>query len=313
MKVSINKRITPVGEKVLQNVVKRIINTALATPLCIVFTVALANTSIPDDMAVIAFDGDAWHVYVGVDSSLKKVDQIPNPRSFSFHSKSQKIAYIGSDNHLYLFDTETGEKTKLSNSDDDLRYAQPFFSLSGEALYIVQLPGGKSRRTEIVSISMSDLNKRYIVRKRTAQFEPYTRDNEHLYYSTAICVDDCEGMIWELWRREASTARQYQLTLLNHVSNQPHLSADNWLYFSSNAPDGYFHIWRMRPEVGATPEQLTFEKARDSEPFTDANNNVYFIRKTRASTKLMLLQSGDAVPLATNSELIDFRNLEVRQ
>ena len=273
---------------------------------------ATAQISVPDNLSIIGFDGDSWKVYLSNDGTLEKLDTISDPRSFSYSAQAGLVAFIGPDAHLYLHKLSEGKTTKLSNSNDNLRYAQPFFSTSGEQLYVVQLPEGKSRRTEIVSISMADKQKRFLVRKRTAQFEPYARDEKHLYYSTAICVDDCEGMIWELWRREIATAKQYQLTLLNHVSNQPHISADNWLYFSSNAPDGHFHIWRMRPDVGASPEQLTFEQTRDSEPFTDANNNLYFIRKTRQATKLMTLNDGVATPVTTPANLIDFRNLEIR-
>jgi len=263
--------------------------------LCICHGVALAQVAVPDKLAVIGFDGSSWNVYVSDKGELSKLDAIPDPRSFSFHAASYSVAYIGSDAHLYLHNIESGNTEKLSVDD-----------------YIVQLPGGKSRRTEIVEIALQEDTKRFLVKKRTAQFEPYSRDDEHLYYSTAICVDDCEGMIWELWRRESATAKQYQLTLLNHVSNQPHLSADNWLYFSSNAPDGYFHIWRMRPEPGSVPEQLTYEKARDSEPFTDSKNNVYFIRKTRESTNIMTLKNGEALVVSMPKFLIDYRNLEVR-
>jgi len=273
---------------------------------------AIAEVSVPENLAVIGFDGESWGVYLSTQGTLEKQQEIPDPRSFSHSVETGSIAYIGSDAHLYLHEIQEGVTRKLGNPEDNLRYTQPFFSESGEILYIVQLPGGKSRRTEIVAIDMEDTNKRYLVRKRTAQFEPYTRDDSILYYSTAICVDDCEGMIWELWRRELTSTKQYQLTLLNHVSNQPHLSRDNWLYFSSNAPDSYFHIYRMRPEVGATPEQLTFEKARDSEPFTDRGNNLYFIRKTRQSTRIMMLNDGEAVPVSTPENLIDFRNMEIR-
>jgi len=267
---------------------------------------------VPENLSVIGFDGESWHVYLSNEGKLNKLDKISDPRSFSYSAQTGSVAYVGSDAHLYLYQADEGKTTKLSSSDDNLRYTQPFFSRSGKQLYVVQLPEGKSRRTEIVSISMADKQKRFLVRKRTAQFEPYTRDENHLYYSTAICVDDCEGMIWELWRRELDSTKQYQLTLLNQVSNQPHLSADNWLYFSSNAPDGHFHIWRMRPDIGATPVQLTFGQARDSEPFTDGDNNLYFIRKPRQATKLMTLKDGVSTPVATPEHLIDFRNLEVR-
>lgn len=294
---------------VMTRLVRIIVSVVL---LCGGVSVAIAQVSVPDKLSIIGFDGDSWNVYLSDQGELNKIDKIPDPRSFSHNAKNGTIAYVGSDAHLYLHQIDTGSTTQLSRSKDNLRYTQPFFSQSGKQLYIVQLPDGKSRRTEIVGISTEDQLKRFFVKKRTAQFEPYTRDDNHLYYSTAICVDDCEGMIWELWRRELTSAKQYQLTLLNHVSNQPHLSADNWLYFSSNAPDGHFHIWRMRPEVGATPEQLTFERARDSEPFTDNENNVYFIRKTRNTTSLMSIQEGKVMPVLTPEILVDFRNLEIR-
>lgn len=271
-----------------------------------------AQSSIPEHLSVIGFNGESWSIYISRNGGLKKLDKIADPRSFSYDINSGSVAYIGSDANLHLHQLSDGTTRELGSPENKLRYTQPFFSYSGEFLYIVQLPEGKSRRTEIVALSMIDNKRRFLVRKRTAQFEPYSRDNRHLYYSTAICVDDCEGMIWELWHRDSLTARQYQLTLLNHVSNQPHLSEDNWLYFSSNAPDGYYHIWRMRPDDNAAPEQLTFGKARDSEPFTDKENMLYFIRKTPQSTRLMIFKGGKAIPVSTPEELVDFRNLEIR-
>ncbi|ASJ76269.1 TolB family protein [Granulosicoccus antarcticus] len=279
-------------------------------------TTSLASAAVPAGLALIALT-DKWQVMVEKQGELIVVEAIRNPRVMSYSASTQRVAFIGSDSVLYTYDLNAQTTTPVFDTagaalDSTLRYTQPFYSQDGKWLYLVEMPDGKSRSTNIVAVSGDTGRKHYLVRKRSAQFEPYTRDTNDLFYSTASCVDDCEGMIWEIWQRENDTAKQFQLTLLNHVSNQPHLSADNWLYFSSNAPDRYYHIWRMRPQPGAPVEQLTFGSFRDSEPVTDQNGTLFFIRKTPSGTSLMRLEGDEAVQVTLPDTIMDIRNLEIK-
>jgi len=251
-----------------------------------------------------------WSIYSANTGSLQLIDNIDSPRTVAYHHTTQQLAYIGADSTLKMRSITSGTERKITGNNPKSRFTQPHFSNDGRSLYVVELPEGKSRRTNIIRFDLESGEVHGIVRKRTAQFEPNTDHGEYLYYTTAICVDDCEGMIWELWRRNLIDGRQHQLTLMNALANQPHISTDNWLYFTSNADGGRFHIWRMRPEPGATPIQITRGNVRDSDPVTDTHGDLYFLRKTSTETRLMHWTAGQLTTVDTGS-LRDMRNLEM--
>jgi len=265
---------------------------------------------IPDGLSVIGLKAGQWHIYISENGQFQPVSTIDSPRTATYHHAKQQLAYIGVDGKLRLHSLLNDDSQEITSANIGSRFTQPNFSKDGDWLYVVELPNGKSRRTNIIGFDIEHDVQHSIVRKRTAQFEPFSDNNGYLYYTTAICVDDCEGMIWELWRRDILSGRQEQLTLLNALSSQPHASEDGWLYFTSNADAGRFHLWRMLPNVQDMPEQLTDGQYRDSSPTTSGNGQVYFLRKDSAGTSLMQWIDGVVTKISTPG-MDDLRNLEM--
>ena len=275
----------------------------------------LPVSEVPEGLSIIGLSKGSWNLYLENSGHLTPVENIDSPRTAAYHQSAQKIAYVGVDGLLRINDLNSGATKELKSASGSSRFTQPAFSPDGSWLYVVELPEGKSRRTNIVGFDLSAVSdedsQHGIVRKRTAQFEPNIGDDNFLYYTTAICVDDCEGMIWELWRRSLVDATQKQLTLMNALATQPHLGHDGLLYFSSNA-SGKFQIWRMQPEVGAKAHKLTSAGFRDSEPVTSSNGDLFFIRKSREGTALMRFSDSTLSKVDTPG-LEDLRNLGISQ
>lgn len=290
---------------------RALVRCVLVALLVLVAPLAVANpTQLPDGLTLVGLTDGEWHVYIAENGEFQRIDVIDAPRTVAYSHVSNRLAYVGSDNRLREYDLATQQIRLLPVLDETDRFTQPHYDASGQWLYTVQMPGGKSRRTSITGFDLKTDVQHAFVRKRTAQFEPFMATDGYLYYSTAICVDDCEGMIWELWRRNMTTGRQVQLTLTNALANQPYVSADGWLYFTSNADAGQFHIWRMRPQIGADMQQLTRGRVRDSDPVTDLDGTLYFLRRANGMTQLLRWRDGveSVVPLAA---LADLRNLEM--
>lgn len=266
--------------------------------------------NLPDGLSVIGLSEGQWKVYVAKENKLEAIEGIESPRTASYHHGKSLLAYISVDGRLMLNRLASNATQELVSVHDNSRFTQPNISVDGRWVYAVELPEGKSRRTNIVGFDMDTDTQHGIVRKRTAQFEPFSDANGYLYYTTAICVDDCEGMIWELWRRNLIDGKQEQLTLLNALSSQPHISEDGWLYFTSNVDSGRFHIWRMLPKVNAIAQQLTRGNFRDSDPATSSDGSVFFIRKSAEGVSLVRWTNNTLTTIATPG-LEDLRNLEL--
>lgn len=266
--------------------------------------------SLPNGLTFAGLVDGKWQIYVEAAGTLAALTEIEHPRTFSIDAHSSLIAYVGSDGILRLQNTKSGESQISIQTKSESRYTQPSFSSDGQWLLAVELPSGKSRRTNIVGFNTTNGERHTFVQKRTAQFEPYMDSPRYLHYTTATCVDDCIGMIWELWRRDMQTGKQIQLTLMNSVSNQPHIRENN-IYFSSNADSGLFHIWRMPDEAGAVPEQLTTGDVRDSDPTTDDRGTLYFLRKSQGQAQIMRLENDVLSVVSGLDQFADIRNLEI--
>ena len=269
----------------------------------------MANTP-PDGLSVVGLADARWSVHVADQGEWTRIDEVESPRTVAYHRTSGKLAFVGVDGRLRVRELSSGRTQELEKDSESSRFTQPHYSANGERLFAVELPGGKSRRTNIVGFNAVDNEKHLYVRKRTAQFQPFSDEDQFLYYTTAICVDDCEGMIWELWRRSFLDGQQEQLTLMNALANQPHVSRDGWLYFTSNKDNGRFHIWRMRPSVGAKTEQITSGEVRDSDPTTTPDGRLLFLRKTPEGSAIMQWNNGALTEIDTTG-LNDMRNLDM--
>jgi len=284
----------------------------LAMPSLLLSLVGSVHAAaLPDGLVFVGLTDSGWSAYQTSQQQLNPLSDLENPRNVTFSPARKQITFVAADASLqsYSFDAR-----KISPTVNDLenRYTQPKYSADGKRLFSVMLKQGQSRSTEIVEFMGGKTSPRKVVVKRTAQFDPYMFDERYLYYTTALCVDGCGKMIWELWRKDMYTGIQEQLTLFNAVSRQPVLKEKETLYFSSNQA-GYYHIWRMKTEVGGKAEQLTFGEVHDSDPAFDRAGNLYFIRRTPESVDIMVrYEDGRIQTVALPETIEDIRNLEIR-
>ena len=280
----------------------------------LIFVWLLASGSYASDDARISFAGlkdNTWKIFIGdAKGNYRTVDSIKYPRDFSISPDGKQLVYVGADAAIRLLDMQSNKTSKI-NSWDSAKYTQPRFSASGK-LYAVRMESGRSRSTQLVEIDLKKQTYTKNVAKRTAQFNPHMAINGLLYYTTALCVDDCEKMIWELWYRDGDTGIQEQMTLLNALSRQPVYSQkENSLYFVSNAEEG-FHIWNMPAVVGAKPQRLTQGAAQYTDPVVDRNGQLYYLEKASGKKNLLTHFKGEEqkiLPLPKGVSAI--RNLEV--
>ncbi len=267
------------------------------------------SVDLPDGMMFIGLLETEWKVFVVANGQLNSIEEIDNPSSAAYSPQLGRIAYIGSDGVAKELELATGTISALFETDDK-RYTQPQYNHSGDWLYFVELPKGNSRQTHLVGRHTGSHEKHYVVRKRGAQFEPFAANNQYLYFTTASCVDDCPSMIWELWRRNAFSAKQEQLSLLNAVSRQPYLDLQQQrLWFSSDAVHGKFRIWSMQARVGAIATQHSFGPGKDSHPVVDSRGSVYFLRHSSQGAALMKLDGLNSIKVELPEAIINLRNL----
>jgi Tol biopolymer transport system component len=263
-------------------------------------------------LAFAGYDSKEWAIYL-VDNKQgipEKVMGISHPRNFTWNRNSGKIVFITLESALMEFDLKSGLGKVLLEAGARDHFTQPRYSQDQKRLFAVRLPDGNSRQTQLIEI-LDGGTYEAVVRKRTAQFEPFMLEDRYLFYTTAICVDDCGRMIWELWRRDMLTGDQIQLTLGNQVSRQPVLKEKEWIYFSSNR-DGNYHIWRTRADPNATAEQLTTGEVHDSDIAFDAKGDMYFIRRTNDAVRLMKRTDDVLSEIKLPDAIIDIRNMEIR-
>jgi Tol biopolymer transport system component len=269
-----------------------------------------------NELSFIGLRGDEWQIYSWKPSAANEeptaiLAEIKNPRAFSRYPKKALVAYIDQSGLLQLFDQKTQKSVPLQKEDDKSRFTQLRFDDSGK-LWAVKLSGGNSRQTQLVSFDVAKEKgsiARTAVAKRGAQFDPYA-DGSYLYYSAAHCVDDCDPMIWEIWRKDLSTGKQRQFTLGDAVSREP-VIAGGLLYFISNR-DHYYHLWRMTPEPAARAAQLTNGSVTDTGLAPLGDSAIFFVRRTPSKVKIMRydIASGKLIALDLPNWLQDIRELE---
>lgn len=283
----------------------------LATLLAVMPTQNLCFAS-DTQFAFIGLQNQAWKIYLAKQDLRRAqvIDGIEFPRTYSWNPKTKQIAYVGIDAQLKLYDISKKSHRLLTAEYAADHFTQPYFDSSTNRLWAVHMPGGKSRSTNIAVIDPESGVVDLVVRKRTAQFEPFSAGPGYLYYTTATCVDDCGSPIWELWRKNLQNLHQEQLTLLNALSRKPVLAPDNTLYFASDK-NGYFQIWRMKAEVGAKPEPVSSPGYNDSDPNVK-DGVLYFVRASGGKSQLMMWKDGTEHSLPLPDGVSQIRNLEVR-
>jgi dipeptidyl aminopeptidase/acylaminoacyl peptidase len=269
----------------------------------------------PFGTTFIALTEGEWRLYVVTDRSLgpEYVSTEVEPRSTEYSAINEVIAYFGSDGSMREVDLITGKERVLAKPDDNISYTQPEYGQKGEDLFVVELINGNSQDTDLGVISKDGNHYRKVVSQRSAQFEPFFKSPNTLYYSNVHCALGCSQIIQEIWRINILTKEAEQLTLLNAMSRQPKLSHDQkWIYFSSNKA-GNYHIWRMNLETKEY-QQLTEGNVTDVDPSLDSDGHLYFIRRSPTGTKVLQLSSkGKILEMGLPDLVSDVRDMEINQ
>ncbi|MGR5339476.1 TolB family protein [Vibrio astriarenae] len=209
---------------------------------------------------------------------FKLIDVESDVLEFSISPVINYMVFVSSDALLYkrtVFGTSDKERVL---SWDNAKYTQLSFSSDGR-LFAVRLSQGTSSSTQLVEIDINDDTYTVVVDKRTAQFTPHFAGNDVLYYSTALCVNDCEKQIWEIWYRDSISGVQEQLTMLNSLSRSPSFhQIENTVYFESNQT-GRPALWSLDVS-GYNPPKLVRQMAGNIiAPSVSSSGQVYVIHQ----------------------------------
>lgn len=260
--------------------------------------------------------GEDWHLYrAKMDqfhqaiTDFSKVDGFQNARDFSVAPGAETAALVDAEGYLHLRNFATGDSVPLNLGESGDRFTQLNFSTASD-LWVVHLPAGNSRQTYVSVVNVQQQSIKRVVSRRGAQFDP-TYAEPYVYFSAAHCVDDCDPMIWEVWRRDLRTAKMQQISLGDAVSRAPVPAGDS-LYFISNR-SGHYHLWHMPAQPGAAAKQVTQGEVTDSDPVTAGSAGLFFIRKTASTTGLYRLSSnGTLTAIALPNDITDLRGLEAQ-
>lgn len=267
--------------------------------------------SYPDGLSFVGLSHDQWSIYATQSGQLKTLPSVSEPRTPSFHTKSQRYAYIASDASVHEVGLQGLSDTVVKKAEAGHAFTQPAYDEDGKRLFVVSLKEGASVDTDIL---VRENGRWYIaVNQRSAQFEPFFHSPAKLYYANVHCTEDCGRIIQEIWRKDLVSGIAEQVTLTNAIARQPVVSKDGKdLYFSSNKA-GYYHIWQLSL-ANQTYRQLTDGAVTDESPALDGDGHLYFIRHSdnRPVTIMQWQDGGEPIALALPAEITDLRDLEIR-
>ncbi|MGZ8944051.1 MAG: TolB family protein [Methylococcaceae bacterium] len=267
--------------------------------------------SYPAGLTFVGLNHDQWAIYAMQSGQLSKLSSASEPRNPSFHAKSQRYAYIGSDASLHEVSLKNSADSAVKPAQTGHAYTQPAYDDEGKRLFVVSLKEGASVDTDI--LMREDGHWKIAVNQRSAQFEPYFQAPSTLYYANVHCTEDCGRIIQEIWRKDLISGIADQVTLTNAIARQPVVSRDGKeLYFSSNKA-GYYHIWRLSLATN-TYQQLTAGAVTDESPALDVDGKLYFIRHSgnKPVAIIQWQESGTPIEIPLPDGVTDIRDLEIR-
>lgn len=267
--------------------------------------------SYPAGLSFVGLSNDQWAIYAAQSGELDKFPSASEPRTPSFHLKTQRYAYIGADASLHEANLQNSADSIVKPSLPGHAYTQPAYDDEGKRLFVVSLKEGASIDTDILIRENGRWN--IAVNQRSAQFEPYFHGPSTLYYANVHCTEDCGRIIQEIWRKDLIGGIAEQVTLTNSIARQPVLSKDgNDLYFSSNKA-GYYHIWRLSLATN-TYHQLTSGAVTDESPALDSDDKLYFIRHAdyRPVAIMQWQEGSEPVEIPLPDGISDVRDLKIR-
>ena len=283
----------------------------LSYALLVVSFTASADT-LPPGMSLVALHEGQWHTYVVPPgrTSLALVPTATEPRDPDDCVSEQVLVYVAADGAIREVDVATGDDRVVLVRSGKRAYMQPTYAPDCTLLYVVELADGTSQDTDIVRIDRNGENRGVIVAQRSAQFDPFAAHDGRLYYGSVACVVSCDRIIKEIWRIDPLSGVVEQLSLVNSVAQEPVLSPDNTLYFSSDR-NGDYHLWSMPADPGGAMTRLTAGEHTDVSPAVDRDGTVYFVRRAVTGTELMRLERGDPIRVSFDLSYDDLRDLKI--
>lgn len=253
------------------------------------FSLQLNASKLPDDLLMVAFDGESWYPYLVVDSQWEKITAIRDPAYLTWKPRNKTFYIKGDDGDLYQY--SMGGKTLQKIP---LKDKQNFTQLRSykDGVAMVHLVDGKSRDTEIMSLDDSGALKS-VLRQASAQFHPIMVD-DYLYYAHVSCRMECKPIVQDVWRKNVITGKTEQITRWNATSYLHTLSkseSGNTLFgiASSNAA-GFYHIYYLDIKSGMS-YPLTHGAVTDSFPVLTSTHDLYFIRRDLTGSHLKYVSS----------------------
>lgn len=240
---------------------------------------------LPDGLMIVAYDGNAWFPYIinNEDKGWLKIIDVKNPSNITWQKKSGRFLIKGDDGKLYQYKSDTKELKHLEQFDNT---NNTHLRAHSNGFDMVQLVGGKSLNTNIVSIDVENKAK-VAVRQMSAQFHPY-RHGDQLFYANVSCRIECKPLIQEVWLKDLVTGNCKQLTLLNATSYLFSVDKNSQFGFISSNQQGYYHLARLDLRSGEIV-WLTDGHVTDGFPSIAPDGSLYFFRRTASGGHLMRL------------------------
>lgn len=255
----------------------------------LLFSLPVFGSSLPDNLMIVAYDGQAWYPYVTVEGGWKKITQIKNPTDVTWQAGSETIFFKGDDSKLYRYNLKNNKPQSFSSNSDD-GYTQLRVSSDRPAkLSVVKLIDGKSADTIIAVYDDATESFLDTIKQSSAQFHPYLSGN-HLYYSHVSCRLICEPLIQDVWRHNLKTRKTEQLTRLNATTYLHSVSNNHSFGYISSNKNGFYNIAKLDLSSGQT-EWLTNGTYTDTYPTATESGKLFFLRRTTSGIDLMSFSS----------------------
>lgn len=267
----------------------------------------------PNGLTFVGLNHGDWQAYAVTKNGQQPQKLVINSEVTTpvLSADNDTLFYMDDAAQISAFSLGSKKTTVLLSPSKTASYAQPEVDEHNNALYIVQLKHGKSVDTDILRLDLSSQTTSPLIIQRSAQFEPML-STPWLYYSNVHCVLGCGKIIQEIWRYHLVSGDAEQITLLNSISRQPSGdSANQWLYFSSNAA-GNYHIYRQSlTQQTSSPERLTDGAVTDISPAI-ADDRLYFIRQQAKGASLICRTAGGELhTLPLPKGVTQLRDLEI--
>lgn len=260
--------------------------------------------TLPEGMSFIGLTDKGWQAFVvNSDGLHRPIVTLENPREFTWHKDSQKMAYVSSSGEVYL-GREQQFRQIVSTQDRDA-FAQIKLVEGGNRLIGIRLIEKKSEMTTLAS--WNDKAKRFVdTHSQYGKiFDPTYIDGRH-YFTVVSCMLECGGIVQELWVKDSFGSASQQ-TIHNGIVRYPFAvkGSDRAVYSLNKI--GQYKLWQR--ENGQF-RQLTFGMGSDVNPIVTPLGEIIFVKKNQQGSRLYkLTEEGEKEVILEG--VTEIRNMEL--